>query len=253
MWPFKKKEDYQVYFTTDEWAIRKYAPVQPAKNFTPDAFKHMETYVVKNKHPIDSLKSIKTCPGIVDYCNAGYVIPAWCDIEMIPTPDCNYVEVRYSHPRWKQGSHPPRVIQNFMSEKFKVRMSVKLDNPWLTWTSDGYSLLWLPMYYYDDSRNWEAIPGWIDQDLGPIQTPINIMLKNPIPTVIKMGEPLVQLIPIKRDTTKAFVGDTTHESVKRHNGISYLHDMTFTGWGKWIRGKKPYIVDINDTELPKKP
>ena len=87
MWPFKKKEEHQIFFTTDEWAIRKYAPIEPAKNFLPKAFKDMETYLVKKKYALDSTKTIKSCPGIIDYCSAGYVITAWCDMEINPGID----------------------------------------------------------------------------------------------------------------------------------------------------------------------
>jgi len=49
MWPFKKKDDAEIFFTTDEWAVRKFAPIELAKNFMPKAFKDMETFLhVKN-------------------------------------------------------------------------------------------------------------------------------------------------------------------------------------------------------------
>lgn len=250
MWPFKKKQEHQLYFTCDEWAIRKYAPIQPAKNFLPQALKDMETFLVRKKHLLDSQKTIKACPGIIDYCSAGFVIPAWCDIEMIPTPDGQNVNVRYSHPKFKQGYHLPAVIGNFMEQKFGVRMTVKLDNPWSMWAADDYSLMYLPMYYYDDTRNWEAIPGWIDHDIGAVSSPLNIMLKEPKPTYIKMGEPIVQVVPIKREPISAFTGDQNAVGIKRYNGLSYLHDMSFGGWVKHMRDKKSYTVDAHDVELP---
>ena len=79
-----------------------------------------------------------------------------------------------------------------MEGKFKVRGAVKLDNPWFTWNKPGWSTLYLPMYYHE--RNWEAVPGLMDHDLGAPQSPINIMLKKIEKTEIKMGEPIVQAI-----------------------------------------------------------
>jgi hypothetical protein len=250
MWPFKKKEQHQLYFTCDEWAIRKYAPIQPAKNFIPQALKDMDTFLVRKKHMLDSVKTVKACPGIIDFCSAGFVIPAWCDIEMQPSIDGKNVSVRYSHPKFKQGFHAPEVIGKFMEQKFGVRMTVKLDNPWSMWAADDYSLMYLPMYYYDDSRNWEAIPGWIDHDIGAVSSPLNIMLKEPKHTMIKMGEPLVQIVPIRREAISAFTGDHSEVSTKRYTGLSYLHDMSFGGWIKHMRDKKSYTVDAHDTELP---
>ena len=250
MWPFKKKKLPQIYFTCDEWAIRKYAPIQSAKKFLPLSFKNMETYLIKKEHVLDSVKTIKSCPGIVDFCSSGFVIPAWCDIEINPAHDGKSVSVRYSHPKFKQGSHDPAVIQDFMSNKFNVRMSVKLDNPWYMWAAEGYSLMYFPMYYYDDSNNWEALSGIIDHDIGAIQSPINIMLKEPKQTIIKMGEPLVQVVPFKREEIIAYTGASNKVTQKRYYGLSYLHDMTFGSWMKYMREKKSYLVDAHDVDLP---
>lgn len=250
MWPFKKKEEYQVYFTTDEWAIRKYSPILPAKNFMPKSMKDMDAFVVRKKHILDSIKTIKSCPGIIDYCSAGFVMTAWCDIEMMPAPDGKSVEVRYSNPICKQGGHVPSVIQNFMPNKFSVRAAVKLDNPWSMWTAPGYSLMYLPMTYYDDSCNWEALPGWIDHDVGAVSSPINIMLKERKYTLIQAGDPIVQMVPIRREEYRAYTGENNDVAKKRYTGLSYLHDMSFGGWVKHMRTKKTYKVDANDTELP---
>jgi hypothetical protein len=250
MWPFKKRQKHQVYFTCEEWAIRKYAPIEPAKNFLPKAFKDMPTYIRKEQHGIDSVKTVRSCPGIIDYCSAGFVIPAWCDIELIPSPNGESVNIRYSHTKFNQGWHPKEQLQNLLANKFTVRTAIKLDNPWKMWAAEGYGLLYQPMYYYDDTRNWEALPAWVDGDLGNIVSPINIMLKENKYTLIKMGEPLIQIIPIKREPITAYTGDVNKTTLARHVGISYLALSTFAGWLKHMRAKKSYEVDAHDTELP---
>jgi hypothetical protein len=249
MWPFKKKLEHQIYFACDEWAIRQHAPIRPASEFLPPAFKDMALYYKKSAKPIDSDKTVKSCPGIIDYCSTGFVIPAWCDIEIEPGPNGRVV-TRYSHPKYKEGAQPKDALQGFMGNKFKFGTPVKLDNPWTVWAAKGYSLFWQPMYYYDDSRNWEAIPGIIDHDKVPLIQPINIMLKQPKTTVIKMGEPLVQVIPLKREEITAFSGELTQSMIKRHNSLSYLKEMSFTSWVRHIREKKSYTVDVHDIELP---
>jgi hypothetical protein len=171
---------------------------------------------------------------------------------MIPSEDGKNVAVRYSHLKYKQGFHPPEALQGFMSQKFGVRMAVKLDNPWSMWAAEGYSLMYFPMSYYDDTRNWEALPGWIDHDIGATSSPLNIMLKKPIPTMIKMGEPLLQVIPIKREPITAYTGDQNATTIKRYNGMCYLSGASFGGWMKWMRAKKSYSVDARDTDMPTK-
>ena len=91
----KKKDDPKVYFETENWAVRMYAHIRPASEFMPGPCKKMPTCVDKQKHKIDSDQTIKACPGIGDFMKTGYVIPAWCDMEIIPQEDGQYVETRY--------------------------------------------------------------------------------------------------------------------------------------------------------------
>ena len=250
MWPFKKKEKHQIFFECEDWAVRKYAPVQLAKNFMPTAFKDMPTFLNKADHMIDRIKTVKACPGIIDYCSAGFVIPAWCDIELIPTDDGKQVIARYSHPKFNHAVHSQETLQDLLINKFSVRTAIKLDNPWAMWAADGYSLMYLPMYYYDDTRNWEAVPGWADHDLGAVRNPVIVMLKEIKYTKISMGEPLVQVVPIKRETITAYTGKLSEVAVERQHGLSFVQNMTFNGWLKYVRHKKSYNIDVHDIELP---
>jgi len=247
---FFRKDKPVINFATQNWGVRKYAPIQPAGKFIPKQFQDISPHFEKAEHNIDSKKTIRACPGITDYLSMGFVIPAWCDIEITPTPDGQHVETRYSDPMYNDAYHPPEQLSGFMSGKFKVRGAVKLDNPWFTWNKQGWSTLYLPMYYHSEGRNWEAVPGVIDHDKGAPQSPINIMLKEIKPTTIKMGEPLIQVIPFKRQRITARTMELDQTIMKRQWAISSLHNMTYAGWMKWVKEKKLYVVDARDTELP---
>ena len=241
-----------IFFETERWAVRKHAPIEPAGKFKPDVWKRMPAYVNKQKHKADSDQTVKGCPGIKDFMETGFVIPAWCDMEITPSECGNFVNTRYSDSSYNDAHHPPDQVSVPGAEiltKFGVRASVKLDCPWKIWSKPNWSVLYQPMFYHED-RNYEAIPGIIDHDLGALISPINIMLKEIKPTFIKMGEPLVQLIPIKRETVVARSGDLSETSVNRHNAIIGLQNIIFNTWSKWQHAKKTYIVDQNDTDLP---
>ena len=241
-----------IFFETERWAVRKHAPIEPAGKFKPDVWKRMPAYVNKQKHKADSDQTVKGCPGIKDFMETGFVIPAWCDMEITPSECGNFVNTRYSDSSYNDAHHPPDQVSVPGAEiltKFGVRASVKLDCPWKIWSKPNWSVLYQPMFYHED-RNYEAIPGIIDHDLGALISPINIMLKEIKPTFIKMGEPLVQLIPIKRETVVARSGDLSETSVNRHNAIIGLQNIIFNTWSKWQHAKKTYIVDKNDTDLP---
>lgn len=238
-----------LFFETENWAVRKHAPIRPAKEFMPEAWKNMPTYTKKATHLIDSDKSVKACPGIGDFMSMGYVIPAWCDIEITPGQDGLSVSTRYSEPNYNSAYHPVDQISKDLLKNFGVRAAVKLDNPWKMWAAEGWTLMYLPMFYFED-RNFEAIPGVIDHDMGALVNPINIMLKEIKPTTIKLGDPLCQVIPIKRETVVARTGQLSDTAVNRHNAISQLKNIVFAGWTRWQHAKKDYVVDAHDLHLP---
>ena len=241
-----------IFFETERWAVRKHAPIRPAGEFMPASWKKMPTFTKKEQHKIDSDQTVKACPGIGDYMKTGFIIPAWCDMEIIPSDCGNFVETRYSDDSYNSAWHPPDQVDNPTSQvlrKFGVRAAVKLDCPWKIWSKANWSVMYQPLFFHED-RNYEAIPGIIDHDVGALISPINIMLKEIKPTFIKMGEPLCQLIPIKRETVVARTGDLSKTSVDRHNAIIGLQKIIFNGWSKWQHVKKTYIVDQNDTDLP---
>lgn len=245
---FKKKNDVNVHFETNNWAVRKYSPIRPAKEFLPEKFKNLPPFLDKKEHMIDSIKTVKSCPGIKDYLSLGYIIPAWCDMEFYPTND-GQVLGRYSDPEYNHTLHYPGQIQNFLENTYKVNTPIKLDNPWLTWTAKGWSILYLPLYYHD-GLNFEAVPGIIDHDLGVTKSPINIMLKEPKKTVIKQGDPLVQVIPIRREDIMAETSKISQTAVDRQYSIGKLFSMSFNGWAKYMKEKKNYKIINKDTELP---
>ena len=245
------KTEPVIFFETEKWAVRKHAPIRPAGEFKPTAWKKMPAYINKQKHKIDSEQTVKGCPGIKDFMETGFVIPAWCDMEIMPSDCGNFVETRYSDPSYNSAYHPADQLENETQvlTKFGVRAAVKLDCPWRIWSKSNWSVLYQPMFYHED-RNYEAIPGIIDHDLGALVSPINIMLKEIKHTTIKMGEPLCQLIPIKRETVVARTGNLSETAVNRHNAIIGLQRMIFNSWSKWQHAKKTYIVDENDIDLP---
>ena len=247
MWPFKKKK-HQVYFETDNWAVRKYSPIKRASEFVPEKFANMPAFVNKQKHMIDSIKTVRACPGISEYIGLGYVIPAWCDIEMTPQPN-GEVTARYSDPSYNHAVHYPQQVDQFMEKTFKVRTPVKLDNPWRTYTAPGWSLLYLPMLYHEE-QNWQAMPGIIDHDIGALQSPINIMLKEPVETLIKQGDPLYQVIPVYRQEVSARTGDIRVGTHLRNNSIVRSMFISFKGWTRLMREHKRYKLDAHDLDLP---
>ena len=94
------------------------------------------------------------------------------------------------------------------------------------------------------------MPGIIDHDICAWQSPINIMLKQPIPTLIKQGDPLCPVIPIQRNDIVARTGDIRDSTKLRDKSIIQSMFMSFKGWAGLMREHKRYKVDAHDTDLP---
>ena len=241
------KKKAQINFETDNWAVRKYAPIRPAAEFIPDKFKNLPPFLRKERHMVDSVKTVKSCPGIKDYLSLGYIIPAWCDMEFQPEGD-NIIG-RYSDPDYNHTIHPAEQMGNFLEKTYTVRSPLKLDNPWRIWTAEGWSIMYLPLFYHEE-QNWSAAPGIIDHDMGALQSPINLLLKRHEYTSIKQGDPLVQIVPIKREQVTLRTGDLSQTAWLRHKAISSLNKLSFKGWQKYMKEKKIYKIKNEDMDLP---
>ena len=107
----------QIYFETNNYAVRKFAPIKPASEFVPEKFRNLPIKIKEGDHRIDDIFSVKICPGIQDYIGLGYVIPAWCDMEFIPNNDEMFV--RYSDPNNTHAVHYKDQIGDFLDTKLK--------------------------------------------------------------------------------------------------------------------------------------
>ena len=245
---FWKKNKPDVIFECSNWAIRKYAPIRPSSEFVPDKFKNLPTTLKKEEYPRDNIYSIKICPGLQDYIGHGYVIPAWCDMD-VKIDSNNHPHVTYSDPELKHATHYPEQVGDFLDTKFPIRTPVKLDNPWFTYTKKDWSIMYLPMHFHENPY-FEAIPGVIDHDKGPGRTPLNIMLKTNKDFMIKQGTPLVQMIPYKRQVVTARSGILSNKTIDRYNSLIKTRFLTFKGWRWFMTEKKHFKIDQHDLEIP---
>lgn len=247
MW-FKKKEQPVIEFSCKEWAIRKYAPVLPANNFLPEAYKSIPAGEVCPFDPFHeaSLLTVRLCPALNQYMGAGYVIPAWCDMEIKFNDDGGY-HIHFANPDYRNWTHPEEQFQGMLENRFKFRTDIKLSSPWSIKTKPGYSVMWLPMFYHD--TNYQALPAILDPDTIPNEMPINIMFFERKDTLIKMGDPLVHIIPFKREDITAVSREYTAADEKRGRSIHGLRLLSRFSWRPFIKNKMKFLLDRRDTEL----
>ncbi len=246
MW-FKKKEQPTIEFSCREWAIRKYAPIMPAGHFLPQEFKNLNPGEVCPFDPFHnaSLLTARLCPALNQYMGSGYIIPAWQDIEIVFEDNGSW-RMNFSNPDYSNGMHPEEQFPG-MIERFEHRVAVKLRSPWSIKTKPGYSVMWLPLFYHN--LNYQALPAVLDCDTLPNEMPINLMFLEKKTTLIKMGDPLVQIIPFKREDINAVSREYNDLDLKRWKSLHGLRLLTRFSWRPFIKNKIKYRLDKRDTEL----
>jgi hypothetical protein len=200
---------------------------EPSKLNIPSWYKELD-------HSIKE-KTIKGCMPFLDTLTAGYIIRMPVDYYirhnlkkegsrytegftelndynnvLIRNTNINRKDTLEAHSIKQLGKKCPFVNKN------KDLPFHKLLNPWIIKTPPGYSCLFLPPMNNSDDR-FSIIPGIVDTDTFPSQINFPIIIngdKYPLlETTIKLGTPIVQVIPFKREEWKMLI--ETESSIDR--------------------------------------
>jgi hypothetical protein len=242
---FKEKEI--ITFSCKDWAIRKYSPVELGENKLPEEY--MDLPVGKicpfERRNLSYQLTARQCPSINSFLKYGYVISAWCDIEIDFEGD--NVLIRYSNQDYSHDVHTENQYQKILGDHFDVRLVIKINNPWHIKTIDGYSCFWLPIYY--TNKNYQALPGILDTDMTLNDTPINLAFFEKKHTLIKMGEPLVRIIPFRRESIDAVSRKYNGQDENRFMNILGLNGLSRYNWRGYISAKNKFKLTKTDLDI----
>jgi hypothetical protein len=246
---FKKEKVPEIQFACADWAIRKHSPVKPAKDFLPEAWSKVQKSDIREWDPQknESHITIKNCPAVTEWMQQGYIIPAWCDIECMIDHENGRYGIRYSNENSKARGHTEPQFKPLLDHATPVQFSFKLDNPWSISTKPGWSIQWMPLFYHD--LPFQALPGILDPDTQVNDQPINIVAKGTQSFLIKMGTPIVQVVPFKRSEIHGISREMKFKDDKRTAGIRSLNNLSRYGWRNFIRNKKVFTLDRKDVDL----
>ena len=189
-------------------------------------------------------KKFHLCPGMSDYAKAGYIVPAWCDIEFIANSagvrahrgetESGNRKVKFGNEPFEMGTDiPDGFVDIDPNIQFKV---FKFDSPWKIFCSKSISALILPPIYHatwcNDLHFW---PGLIAYDKFTIA---NVMLtpKKQGRITIRAGEPLIHIVPMTNTYINAAVGPATQEQLHFSKGQIYGTDTQF--YRKYLNVKR---------------
>ncbi len=208
------------FISMDQDVIDNY-PVLPTKKVLPKWFKELPTE--KFAYPLGStLPTIKKCMPATDMLTSGYIIQNVIDVDVIKEKtQGNFVENRIKVKDTKYAPEAHRFemcpVKNPDSGTDKQHW-IKLKNPWLVRTPPGYSCLFIqPVYEFNP--NLRLLSGIVDTDTFdlPVEFPGWIVNDH----IIKAGQPLMQVIPFKREDWNMSMEFTDTHDPKMTDDLRY--------------------------------
>jgi hypothetical protein len=169
-------------------------------------------------------KPVAHCPGMWDYYQCGFIIPAHCDIHIAG----NKEEIQVSLSGLQKLDDPD--LPKLMPVKFDYRLvegnapiqdSVKtgvekVPLPWAIFLEEGWSAYVIPAIMHSSFLDKIHIyPGLVDYDNFTTCNFIFSVLKE-CDFTIYAGEPLLHVIPFRREEVTASCGRATQEELDKH-------------------------------------
>ena len=202
---------------------------QPASRFIPNEYKKLERHEKNNIHE----PTIKTCVPFLDSLTMGYIIPFDQDY-VVDSVEDDFSVTPANKELGEFGFHNKNQLPKEW-HKTTGQNAGKFHNKWLIKTPPGYSCLFLKPMNRLEPR-FEIISGVVDTDtyINTINFPFILHEKNK-QFLIKKGDPMVQVIPFKRETWKKWSGFYYE---KLHNKTSNLLTSKFVDKYKQMFWKK---------------
>ena len=248
MFNFFKKTPI-IEFLTEDFAVRKHMPVVPASELKPKEWNDLPP-TVPNFANNGEKATARLCPAVGGFLDAGYIIRAWCDMKFEFVEDGRngkMCRVTLSKEGGGVQGHDKFQIGKINDQKF-VRQIVKLMSPWWIKTAPGYSFYFMPLAFWQ--LPYQPVAGVIDGDINHMHCPINLWVNGDANFEIKYGDPLVQVVPFKRETSvTAIIRAVTDADYLRESKLASQLGQRWVGIAKFFSKKKHYKTIIKDIEL----
>lgn len=171
----------------------------------------------------DMTQHFANCPGMHDLMNYGYLIPAWTDIKIIQTKQ--EVTIMYSDlSQRKPTKMNHNLLRGAVTTKGVPFSIQRLPGPWYIKAVPGWSvILQAPFFHNPKLQDLVVYPGITDNDTF-YTTNFIFSCRTECEIEIKKGEPILHVIPFKREHVPATVGSVTEEMAKFARAEDFKHD-----------------------------
>jgi hypothetical protein len=213
-------------------------PPKPAVKNIPNWYKDTPEYLGDQGKKITGdgniPHTIKKCIPVLDAMTAGYILYTQVDVQVTQVDGLPYFhwagqDAIAFHPIGQAPLHPAK----------KDAPYPKWNNPYAIKTPPGYSTLFLPPMH-NPNGIFTVLEGFVDTDIysSPVNFPFvlnNVKWEG----IIGAGTPMVQVIPIKRDSWKHKIG-LDKERQEQMMITAKLKTLFFNSYKRQFWARKEY-------------
>jgi len=189
-----------IFCATKKEMLEVWPHPKAASRFIPEEYNKLERFYNGDMHRA----TLKTCMPFLDSLTMGYIIPFDQDYLVDPV-ETDFTVLPANREQSDFGFHNNTQLPEEW-KKVAGENAGKFHNKWLIKTPPGYSCLFIKPMNRIESR-FEIIAGVVDTDtyINTINFPF-ILHKRDEQFLIKKGDPMVQVIPFKREPWKGWSG-----------------------------------------------
>lgn len=190
------------------------------------------------------------CPGILDYSQLGYIVPAHIDIHII----ANKAGVAWYIGGAKRGDrnfdNGRQMEANFLDGAIAVQdkvppTAILFPSPWTVWSRKNVSAMLMPAFYHSTFLDdLYVVPGVVDYSKFHTLNFV-CMPKRQCEVHIKAGDPLLQVIPFLNTTISGGFGPGTQEQLDK--ALNQIPGDDHNYYRKFQMIKKNYELRENET------
>jgi hypothetical protein len=205
-----QKQQHDLDFVDSSRSIYQTLPVKLAREVSPSC--------VETQKALQGSLKFAQCPGMIDYAQLGYIIPAWVDMHII----ANKAGTRGLIGSPGRGNHgfliPRKMDPNIFEGVFETQDGVPLEalnfsSPWKIFVRKNISAMIMPAIYHstflDDLYVFAGVVDY--QHFHTVN--FIVAAKRECEIHIKAGDPVLQVIPFLNDKLKAGYGPGTDEQI----------------------------------------
>lgn len=169
----------------------------PSRKLIPDWYKSLPMKLGKGFEE----STLKRCPPFLDAMTVGWIIPLAADVYLKSNHDCSHINYEWKFPLHMIQNHfENQVTSAKCPSPYEPKPPMKWMNHWAIKCPKGYSLLFVPPLNREDKR-FTCFSGLVDADGYFEYVNFPFVWNEPnFDGIIPAGTPLMQVIPIKRET-----------------------------------------------------